>query len=103
MCQFKGTGGGKARLAGKSTHKVDGVGDFTGMTTVTSKEGSRKLTPVTEREAWAAGQKAAVRMLSYYRRKLDEAPDEETAQRIENTIEVIVGYSEYTQVLAEAL
>lgn len=98
MCQFKGTSAGQARLAGKSTNHVDGVGLFTGMTIVTRN--TSKLKPATEKDAWAAGQKSAVRMLNFFRRKAEEG-DKEAARRIDDTIAVIVGYSEYTQVMAE--
>lgn len=95
MCQFKGTSGEKAMLAGKSTHRVDEIGEFTGMNIVTSK--TRRLKRSTEREAWIAGQKSAVRMLDYYKRKALEG-DEVAAGRIDATRAVIQGYVAYTQV-----
>lgn len=95
MCQFQGTSGGRVRLAGKSTHQVDGIGSFTGMTIVTTN--TQKLKRATEKDAWVAGQKDCVGMLSYYKKKAAEG-DEQAAGRIEKTIKIIEGYSEYTQV-----
>uniref|UniRef100_A0A7S4SCE2 EF-hand domain-containing protein n=1 Tax=Alexandrium monilatum TaxID=311494 RepID=A0A7S4SCE2_9DINO len=90
-----GTDGSQAVLAGKSTHRVDGVGEFTGMSIVTSK--TKELKRATEREAWEAGQRTSVGMLEYYRKKAAEG-DKECEDAIEPTKAVIEGYSQFTQV-----
>lgn len=93
MCLFRGTTGTQALLAGKSTHHVDGIGQYTGMNIVTAN--TRKLKRATEMEAWIAVQKSALRMLRYYETKAEEG-DEKCKDRIETTRTVIEAYSEYT-------
>lgn len=93
MCQLKGASGSRLSLAGKSTHKVDGIGKFTGMGIITS--GAYKLKQASEKEAWVAGQKSALGMLQYYRKKAAEG-DDSAAERIQKTIDIIKGYAEFT-------
>jgi len=94
VCLFKGTTGTQALLAEKSTHQVDGIGQYNGMNIVTSN--TQKLKRATEREAWVAVQKSAMRMLKYYKTKAQEG-DQDCKDRIEPTRAVIQAYSEFTQ------
>ena len=75
--------------------QVDGIGEWTGMGILTSD--ASKLKRVTEKEGWEAGQANAVRMLQYYK-ELAAGGDESAQDRIEETVEVIRGYSQFTGV-----
>ena len=94
MVQFKTMRGGtKGLFAGKSTHQVDGVGEWTGMGIVSSN--FRNLRRSDEKAGWLQGQAASVRMLDYYKKQVEEG-DESLKDRIPTTEAVIEGYGQFT-------
>jgi len=82
-------------LVGKSTQVVDGVGQYTGMTIVTTN--TKQLKRSTEKDAWRSGQKNAMGMINYFKKKAAQG-DTTADERLMKTIAVVQGYVQYTQV-----